>query len=59
MALIQGNYPATVKSDPKEWADIYRTHMYLTGASIEHQPDVIVWPRDDVPGIRCCWPIRK
>ncbi|MEW4530316.1 apolipoprotein N-acyltransferase [Maioricimonas sp. JC845] len=44
MALIQGNYPATVKSDPKEWADIYRTHMYLTGASIEHQPDVIVWP---------------
>ncbi|MFG0333821.1 MAG: apolipoprotein N-acyltransferase, partial [Maioricimonas sp. JB049] len=44
MALIQGNYPATVKSDPNEWSEIYRTHMYLTGAAIEHQPDVIVWP---------------
>jgi len=44
VALVQGNYTASLKHDPSEWGDIFRRHDYLTGQAVQHQPDVIVWP---------------
>ena len=44
VALIQGNFPSSVKHDADEYQKIYRTHEALTGMSVQHQPDLIVWP---------------
>lgn len=44
VALIQGNFPATVESDREQWGEIFRTHHYLTGKTVPLQPDVVVWP---------------
>src|SRR5690606_13572958 len=44
VALIQGNYPASVKHDQHQWREIYKMHRYLTGQTVPHQPDLIVWP---------------
>ncbi len=44
VALIQGNFTASVKHDPYEARRIFNTHRDLTGLAIRHQPDLIVWP---------------
>jgi apolipoprotein N-acyltransferase len=44
VALVQGNFPSSVKHDPTEYQRIYRFHEVLTGMSVQHQPDLIVWP---------------
>lgn len=44
VALIQGNFPASVKHDPREWQQMFRIHRYLTGRTVMHQPDLVVWP---------------
>ncbi|MBX3442028.1 MAG: apolipoprotein N-acyltransferase [Planctomyces sp.] len=44
IALIQGNFTTSLKHDPQAWSDIYSKHRALTGMSVPHQPDVIVWP---------------
>ncbi len=44
VALIQGNFPSSLKHDPAEFGQIYRIHDLLTGYSVPHKPDVIVWP---------------
>lgn len=44
VALIQGNFPSSMKHDPQEWQKIYTIHDGLTGQSVPHQPDLIVWP---------------
>ncbi|MCH7987985.1 MAG: apolipoprotein N-acyltransferase [Planctomycetes bacterium] len=44
VALIQGNFTASVKHDPNEAQKIFNTHHFLTGLAIRHQPDLIVWP---------------
>jgi apolipoprotein N-acyltransferase len=44
VALIQGNYTASLKHDPNEWSEIYRRHEFLTGQMVKYQPDIILWP---------------
>lgn len=44
VALIQGNFVASLKPDNELWGEIFRTHHYLTGQAVKHQPDLIVWP---------------
>ena len=44
VALIQGNFVASLKPDQDRWKEIFDTHRLLTGRSIEYQPDLIVWP---------------
>ncbi|QDT32582.1 apolipoprotein N-acyltransferase [Thalassoglobus polymorphus] len=44
VSLIQGNFPASLKSDREQWGEIYQTHNTLTGLTVPYQPDVIIWP---------------
>ncbi len=44
VALIQGNFTASVKHDPAQESVILKTHDALTGMAVRHQPDLIVWP---------------
>ena len=44
VALIQGNFPSSVKHDPAEFGQMYRIHELLTGYSVPYKPDLIVWP---------------
>ena len=43
-ALIQGNFPTSVKHDPNSWQRMYLKHQVLTGAAVRYQPDLIIWP---------------
>lgn len=54
VALIQGNFPTSLKHDPNEAVKIYRFHEALTGMSVRHQPDLIVWPETMFR-----WPLRE
>ncbi|MBD3672921.1 MAG: apolipoprotein N-acyltransferase [Planctomycetaceae bacterium] len=49
VALIQGNFTSSLKHDPNEKPNIFRTHDALTHMSIEHHPDLIVWPETMFP----------
>ena len=49
IALIQGNFVSSLKHDPNQKPNIFRTHDALTGMSIEHHPDLIVWPETMFP----------
>ncbi|MGE3314173.1 MAG: apolipoprotein N-acyltransferase [Planctomycetaceae bacterium] len=44
VALIQGNFTTSIKHDPKEARQIFERHFRLTGAAVQYQPDLIVWP---------------
>jgi apolipoprotein N-acyltransferase len=44
VALVQANFPTTVKQDPRKAAEVFTRHYFLTGQSVKLQPDVIVWP---------------
>lgn len=44
MAMIQGNFPSSVKHDPNAWQTIFLKHLFLTGLAVQEQPDVILWP---------------
>ncbi len=44
VALVQGNEPATVNPDPRDWPKQHARHMQLTGRAVREQPDLIVWP---------------
>ena len=44
VALIQGNFESSVKHDPAEFGQIYRTHELLTGYAVPYKPDIIIWP---------------
>lgn len=43
-ALIQGNFPTSVKHDPNAWRSMYLKHQILMGAAVRYQPDLIIWP---------------
>jgi apolipoprotein N-acyltransferase len=59
VALIQGNEPAVVNPDPRDWPKQHQRHMQLTGQAVREQPDLIVWPEgmfrwpalDSPPGV--------
>lgn len=44
MALIQGNYPASLVAKPDDSAPMYVAHVRMTGMAVAHRPDVVVWP---------------
>lgn len=44
VALIQGNFPARLKHADKNYKTIFKYHDALTGMSVQHQPDLVVWP---------------
>ena len=44
MALIQGNFLASLRIPAEDFAQQYVTHMRLTALAVREQPDVIVWP---------------
>ncbi len=44
VALIQGNFRASLIVPPNEYEESFLVHNELTGMAVEYQPDVIVWP---------------
>jgi apolipoprotein N-acyltransferase len=44
IALIQGNFTTSLKTDPRQAGQIKILHETLTGQTVLHQPDLIVWP---------------
>ena len=46
VALIQGNFPTSVKHDPEEVQTIFNEHYALTMTAVHlgQSPDLIVWP---------------
>ena len=53
IALIQGNFPSSLKHDPSIWRKMFRYHDALTGMAVGEQPDVVVWPETMFR-----WPLR-
>jgi apolipoprotein N-acyltransferase len=49
IGLIQGNFTTSLKHDDNFKDEIYSQHRALTGETIPHQPDVIVWPETMFP----------
>jgi len=49
VALIQGNFVASLRQKPPEPEDVYITHARLTGMAVREQPDLIVWPEAMFP----------
>ncbi|MAT14246.1 MAG: apolipoprotein N-acyltransferase [Planctomyces sp.] len=44
VALVQGNFTSSMKHDQSQAQDIFHMHYYLTGLTVQYQPDLIVWP---------------
>ena len=44
VALVQGNFPSSVKHDPNQWRKMQERHEWLTGQAVRQQPDLIIWP---------------
>lgn len=44
VALIQGNFLASLRIPPEDYGRQHLTHMRLTALAVREQPDVIVWP---------------
>lgn len=52
VALIQGNFTASLRTAPVSQEDIYFTHMRLNARAVREQPQIIVWPESMFP-----WPL--
>ncbi|MEI2700415.1 MAG: hypothetical protein V9E94_19550 [Microthrixaceae bacterium] len=44
VAMIQGNFPASLRVAEDKMMPQFLMHMKLTGLAVREQPDVIVWP---------------
>lgn len=44
VALIQGNFVASLRIPPEDYGHQFTTHLRLMAQSLQAQPDVIVWP---------------
>lgn len=44
VALIQGNFVASLRTNHDESGKVYLTHTRLTGLAVREQPDIIIWP---------------
>ena len=53
IALIQGNFPSSLKHNTNEWPKMFQYHDALTGMAVAEQPDIIVWPETMFR-----WPLR-
>lgn len=49
VALIQGNFVASIRQKPPEPEQVYYAHARLTGLAVREQPDLIVWPEAMFP----------
>lgn len=49
VALVQANFPPSVKHDPAAALEILNRHDQLSVLSMKHQPDVIIWPETMFP----------
>lgn len=49
VALIQGNFPSSVKHDPNAGRRIFAIHNELTSEAVLEHPDLIVWPETMLP----------
>jgi apolipoprotein N-acyltransferase len=54
VALIQGNFLASLRVPSASADDIFLTHLRLTGIAVREQPDIIVWPE-----AMCPWPLMS
>jgi apolipoprotein N-acyltransferase len=54
VALIQGNFVASLRDPPEDYNKTYLTHLRLTALAVREQPDVIVWPEGMVR-----WPLTS
>ncbi|MBS0203919.1 MAG: apolipoprotein N-acyltransferase [Planctomycetes bacterium] len=52
VALIQGNFLASLRVQPPPVQEVYLTHLRLTAASVLEHPDIIFWPEAMFP-----WPL--
>ncbi len=44
VALIQGNFLASLRIPPEDYGQQFLTHLRLTAHAVREQPDLIVWP---------------
>jgi apolipoprotein N-acyltransferase len=49
VALIQGNFTASLRETPPTEQDVFLTHLRLMAQTVKEQPDVIVWPEAMFP----------
>ncbi len=49
VALIQGNFTASLRQAQPDPEKVYVTHARLTGLSVREQPDLIIWPEGMFP----------
>ncbi|HWL07903.1 MAG TPA: apolipoprotein N-acyltransferase [Planctomicrobium sp.] len=49
VALIQGNFVASVRNNTDDPRDIYMTHRELTGMTVGDAPDIAIWPEGMFP----------
>lgn len=52
VALIQGNFLASLRVAPPAVQEVFTTHLRLMAWTVREQPDVIVWPESMFP-----WPL--
>lgn len=52
VALIQGNFPASLRIPEEDYSRQYLTHLRLTARAVQEQPDLIIWPESMVR-----WPL--
>ena len=51
VALIQGDFVASLREPPHDQQKILLTHLRLTGLAVREQPDLVVWPEGMYPYI--------
>lgn len=54
VALIQGNFRASLRIPEEDYNQQYLTHVKLTAYAVREQPDIIVWPEGMVR-----WPLTS
>ena len=52
VALIQGNFVASLQEDRVSPEEIYRTHLRLNARAVREQAQIIIWPESMFP-----WPL--
>jgi len=54
VALIQGNFIASLRIPDEDYNKTFQTHLKLTAYAVREQPDVIIWPEGMVR-----WPLMS
>ena len=54
IALIQGNFVASLREEPASHDDVYLTHLRLNSRAVREQAQIIIWPEGMFP-----WPIMS